>query len=149
MDIFNLRGNAIALIAEQSKDKILAVIEFAIIDLQNFLNVTRTINEHQIKETAQFVLRKYGFLTIPDIKLVFDRIKAGQYKLYEGLDGQKICMAFEEWVKERDMAADEMNYQNHVSVTERREPKSFYEENKEPYSMREIADEKWFKKKTL
>lgn len=145
LQIFEQKKNPIALMNPAA---ISVVLEFAIIDLMNFVNVPRTMNEFQIKETAKLILQKFSYLTIPDIKLVFDRIKLGQVKLYEGLDGQKILGAFESWAEERWRAADEKHFTEHLSIKESREPESFYEENK-PESFKEIADENWFKKRGL
>lgn len=113
ISVFETKSTAIALF--EDKDAILAMIEYAIVDLMNFINVPRTMNEMQIKETARIVLQKFGALTIPDVKLVFDRIKSGQFKIYEGLDGMKILTAFTQWMEERERAADEYSYNNHIT----------------------------------
>lgn len=99
----------------ENKDSIMAMIEYAILDLMSFINVPRTMNEMQIKETARLILQKFGALTIPDIKLVFDRIKSGQFKIYEGLDGMKIMYAFDKWMEERTNAADDYSFNRHVT----------------------------------
>lgn len=114
IQVFESKQAAIALF--ENKDNVLAMIEYAIIDLMNFINVPRTMNEMQIKETARLILKKFGALTIPDIKLVFDRIKSGQFKIYEGLDGMKIMYAFDKWMDERMNAADDYSFNNHITT---------------------------------
>lgn len=86
-------------------------------DLQNFLNVPRTMNEFQIRETARLIMQRYNYMKIADCKHLFDQIKTGQIKLYEGLDGSKILGVFEAWAEERWQSADHYNYNRHLEVT--------------------------------
>lgn len=59
-------------------------------------------------------MQRYNYMKLTDCKFVFDRIKTGQVKIYEGLDGQKILGAFEEWSNERLNTAEFMNYNRHL-----------------------------------
>lgn len=153
VQIFEAKEQAIGLLAKANKEQIEAMIEFAIIDLMAFINVPRTMNEGQIRETARLVLLKFGALTIPDVKLVFDRIKCGQIKLFEGLDGHKILTAFQSWQEERDKAADEYSYNKHLTDTgheKRLRDKPFLfggvDSSLESKKMGEVFDEKFYEK---
>lgn len=115
--IFEAQSAAIGLLSKDSPEKTSALLELMIIDLQSFVNVNRPMNEMQIRETARLLMQRYNYMKIEDCKLVFDRIKTGHIKLYEGLDGQKILMAFEGWAEERWQSADHYNYNKHISAT--------------------------------
>lgn len=117
VEIFESKTPLLGLLAKDSKEKTSALIELMIIDLQSFVNVSRPMNEFQIRETARLIMQRYNFMKVADCKLVFDRIKTGQVKLYEGLDGQKILGIFEQWAEERWKSADEYNYNKHIERT--------------------------------
>lgn len=114
VDIFKSTTPFIGVLAKEALQNTSALIELMIIDLQNFLNLNRMMNEFQIKETASLIIQRYNYMKIADCKLIFDRIKTGQVKLYEGLDGQKILQVFEEWSEERWKSADQYNYNKHL-----------------------------------
>lgn len=107
----------IGLLTKDNPEKTSALIEMMIIDLQAFLNLNRLMNEFQIKETAKLIMQRYNYMKVADCKLIFDRIKTGQVKLYEGLDGQKILQVFEMWSEERWKSADHYNYNKHLEST--------------------------------
>lgn len=62
-------------------------------------------------------MQRYNYMKLADLKLVFDRIKTGQIKLYEGLDGQKILGVFESWGSERANSAEQNSYNKHLEST--------------------------------
>jgi len=103
--MLSLQTNApsLALVKKlHSEDFILAYIEMWLIDLNDFLNVTRKMNEPQIKQTALFIIQEYYYYKISDLNLIFKRIKNGAYGiLYESIDGAKILNYFSEYSKER------------------------------------------------
>lgn len=112
-EVFQTESPVLGLLAKDDADKTSALIEFMIIDLQAFLNVNRTMNEYQVRETAKLIMKRYNFLKIADCKLIFDRMKTGEIKLFEGLDGMKILMAFEKWEGERFRCSDDYAYNQH------------------------------------
>jgi hypothetical protein len=91
-----------------SSDMVQAYIELWIVDLNEFLNVSRPMNEPQIRQTAWFILSKYPYLLLADLTLVFNRAKLGEYgQFYESIDGPKILSWFEKYDKERWNACEE------------------------------------------
>lgn len=109
----------LGVLTKDDREKTSALVEYFIVDLQNFLNLNRTMNPHQIKETARMILQRYNYMKISDCKYVFDQIKTGNIKIYEGLDGQKILGAFEMWAEERFKTAEHMSYHAHLDKVDR------------------------------
>lgn len=106
----------LGLLKKENEEKTSGLIELMIIDLQNFLNINRTMNPYQIKETARLILQRYNYFKISDCKFVFDLIKTGQIKIFEGLDGQKILTAFESWANDRWQTADNLSHNQHLET---------------------------------
>lgn len=95
-----------------------SVLSIAIIDLCDFFNITKNMNVEQIGQTINMLIDDYPLntLTIADIKLCFNRIKAGKYgKIYDRMDGGVIMDALNEYWNERMQLADDMQYNEHLS----------------------------------
>jgi hypothetical protein len=85
-----------------------AYIEMWIINLLNFVNVGKTMNDDQVFETAMMILAEYPFLNIADINLVFKMAKLGKMgQFYDRLDGQVILSWFETYLSQRSAASAE------------------------------------------
>ncbi len=84
-----------------NKPQALNFVKLAIIDLVTFFNVPRSMNRLQVEQTAELLVKHYPYLTVLDIRYVFDQIKLGYKKIYEGLDGAKILGFVNEYILER------------------------------------------------
>ena len=83
-------------------------------DLVSFFNVGKTMNDQQCAETVRLVLSEYYYLNLADMKLCFDRLKAGRYgKSYDRIDGQIILMALDEYTRGRLEAAALLSQEQH------------------------------------
>lgn len=87
---------------EIGEDKVLAIMEMWIIDINDFFNINNKMKPNQVKETAMFILNDFYYLKIADVNLVFSTAKKGKYgSLFGSLDGSKIYQWFDEYDKER------------------------------------------------
>jgi len=90
------------------EDVIQAYIEGWIVNLIEFLNVGKNMNDNQVYETASFILGEYPILNIADINLIFKMAKMGKFGLvYDRLDGQVVLSWFDKYFTERCRAAAE------------------------------------------
>lgn len=88
-----------------SEDWTLAYISLWIVNINEFLNVSRPMSEPQIEETSFLILSQYYYLKLSDITLIFTKAKRGDWgPLYESLDGMKILSWFEKYANERSDA---------------------------------------------
>lgn len=79
-----------------------AYIEGWIVNLREFLNVGKKMNDLQTQETAVLIMQQYHAVTIADINLIFKRAKLGQWgQIYDRLDGQVILSWFEQYFRQR------------------------------------------------
>jgi hypothetical protein len=70
---------------------VLSIIQYFIIDLNEFFNFNRKMNAGQINQTAQLIYEKYWFYKPEDFVRAFKQMKAQELgKFYEGVDGSKI-----------------------------------------------------------
>lgn len=100
-----------------SADWIRAYIAGWIINMNEFLNVNRPMNENQIEETAWLIAQKFYYLNVSDITLLFNRAKMGEYgPLYESLDGSKILAWFDKYAAERAQLAETETLRDHEKV---------------------------------
>lgn len=87
-----------------------AYIEGWIVNLRDFINVGKKMNDNQCYETAYLILETYPFLSIADINLIFKKAKLGKYgSMYDRLDGQMILSWFELHFSERCEAASNLS----------------------------------------
>jgi hypothetical protein len=94
---------SIALISKRfGEDFTQAYIEGWIVNLRDFLNVGKKMNDNQTQETAMMIMDLYYNITIADINLIFRKAKLGQWgQIYDRLDGQMILSWFEKYFSER------------------------------------------------
>lgn len=73
-----------------------------LINLNDFLNISRKMNPVQIEETCDLLYDEFYYLKISDIALLMKRIKTGYYgQFYESIDGMKIMEMFYQYAQER------------------------------------------------
>lgn len=83
-----------------------AYIEGWIVNIREFINVGKRMNDVQTQETAMLIIETYPSLNIADINLVFKRAKLGKFgQFYDRLDGQLLLGWFDTYFDERCQAA--------------------------------------------
>ncbi|TDQ79554.1 hypothetical protein CLV99_0997 [Sphingobacterium yanglingense] len=96
--------------AELAKE---VIIEF-ISDFVQFLNVGKTMNASQIKQTSVLVLQYFPHLNLADFKVFFEKMKVGHFgKFYDSIDGQLILSKLEEYNQERMNTVESANLEAH------------------------------------
>ena len=84
------------------KEISLNIIKVWIINLNDFLNISRKMNPVQIDETSELIYDEFYYLKVSDIALLMKRIKTGHYgQFYESIDGMKIIEMFYQYAQER------------------------------------------------
>lgn len=87
-----------------------AYIETWIVNISEFVNIGKNMNENQIYETAQMILDSYPYFTLADINLVFKKAKKGDFgQIYDRLDGQIIFSWFTKYNQLRCLEAEEQS----------------------------------------
>ncbi len=81
-----------------------------IVNLNDFVNVSRKMTPEQIEETATIIVQEYPYFNLADINLIFRKIKKGEFgQLFAELDGVKILTWFEEYAQYRARTATELS----------------------------------------
>lgn len=97
-----------------------AYIETWIVNISEFINIGKNMNENQVYETAQMVLDDYPYFTLADINLVFKKAKKGDFgQIYDRLDGQIILSWFSKYSQIRCSEAEEQSINQAYSFKER------------------------------
>ena len=87
-----------------------AYIETWIVNISEFVNIGKNMNENQIYETAQMILDSYPYFTLADINLIFKKAKKGDFgQIYDRLDGQIIFSWFTKYNSLRCSEAEEQS----------------------------------------
>lgn len=87
-----------------------AYIETWIVNISEFVNIGKNMNENQIYETAQMILDSYPYFTLADINLIFKKAKKGDFgQIYDRLDGQIIFSWFTKYDQLRCSEAEEQS----------------------------------------
>jgi len=87
---------------EKSEDYVLLYIQMWLINLNDYLNLSRKMTPYQMEEISIMILDDYYYYKISDFYLVFSGIKKGKYgKFYESIDGLKIMDIFMQYSEER------------------------------------------------
>jgi hypothetical protein len=99
----NEKCDSLASIRKKAGKEIsLNIIKIWIINLNDFLNISRKMNPVQINETSELIYDEFYYLKTSDIALLMKRIKAGHYgQFYESIDGMKILDMFFQYAQER------------------------------------------------
>jgi len=122
MKCINSDAPALAIIKkEQGEDKLIDIIMSWVIELNDFLNISRKMNPPQVKQTSVMIMSDFYFMNIADINLVFSRAKKGYYGImYESLDGSKIYSWFDQYATERAQTAFDDKLNEHSTLKEKR-----------------------------
>lgn len=87
-----------------------AYIETWIVNISEFVNIGKNMNENQIYETAQMILDSYPYFTLADINLIFKKAKKGDFgQIYDRLDGQIIFSWFTKYNSLRCSESEEQS----------------------------------------
>jgi hypothetical protein len=99
----NDKCDSLALIRKKVGKKIsLNILKVWIINLNDFLNISRKMNPAQIDETTDLIYDEFYYFKISDIALLMKRIKTGHYgQFYESIDGMKLMEMFYQYAQER------------------------------------------------
>lgn len=112
----NLPENTITSLARQyGDDKLRSVLVLCMSDMLKFFNLTQgTMHGAQVVQTILLIQEDYGYLTIADFKVFFNRIKKGYYgQVYNRIDGQMILSWLSQYSEER---ANEAAMQNEIKA---------------------------------
>ncbi len=107
---------------EYSKEFVIKYIQLWLINLNEFLNISRKMNRLQIEETAEMFYDNYYYLNIADINLFFKQIKQGKYELYDCLDGTKLMNWLSDYVNNRmetSLTIGGRNKSEYIDLTEK------------------------------
>lgn len=106
-----------AIVRKFGDDFTQAYLEGWIVNLREFINVGKKMNDIQTHETAMLILQEYPSLNIADINLIFKRAKLGKFgEVYDRLDGQLILGWLEKYFNERCAAAAMLSIQEAESL---------------------------------
>lgn len=103
------------MVKTHTEEKILALIRLKIDKALDFFNLKHTMNDSQIKRTAEYILEDYQWLTIPDVDMCFKNAEKGHYgKLYAAIDGQIILQWFQAYALNRSNVMEELSLREHL-----------------------------------
>lgn len=86
--------------------KVAALIKLYMLELNNLLNLKRSLTEEMIDAIADELLASFSMLNMADVHLVFRRAKTGFYgELYENVNMPKVLTWFADYFEERCGAA--------------------------------------------
>jgi hypothetical protein len=98
------------------REFIINYLQFWIIDLNEFLNLTNRMSQEQIKDTAELLYLDNYNLNIADINIIFTNAKKGAYgQMFGSLDGMKILS----WFQDYNFKRMDIIYDNHIQDTDR------------------------------
>jgi len=107
---------SLAYIAKKLNSEItaLGLIKLHLIELNDYLNLSRPMNMNQITQTADIILSEYPTLKLADLIYTFKCAKAGKFgQLYESIDGLKIISWINQVLSERADAGEAMSISEH------------------------------------
>ena len=115
----------------KNKKYAVSYIGLWIVDLQAKLNIKNPMNEAMITEASDTIFSEFGYLTIPDVKIVFTDALNGVYgEFYESLSIPKMISWFREYAERRMQefelrnAADHSYRKNDISGWQERRRKT-------------------------
>lgn len=102
-------NSSICVLARQyGQEKVEALIQMYLIELNELLNLKRPLTEHMIDVIAADIVEDYRNLNMADVHLVFSRARKGYYgELYESINTAKVLSWFRDYFNERCEAAEE------------------------------------------
>ena len=94
-----------------------SVLAAMLVDLNNFTNVSKKMNESQIAETVNMMIRQYPRMSFQEYQVFFNKIRSGKFgQLYESLDGIKIMAFLETFYKDLVNAYHEFKEEQHMQI---------------------------------
>jgi len=91
-----------------------SLIKAHLLELSDYLNLTRSMTGAQIDITAEMILDEFPMIKIADMIYIFKQAKMGKFgAIYEGLDGAKILSWFRQVFDERLNAAEFVSDREH------------------------------------
>lgn len=94
------------MVGEVGEEQTAAFICKLLIDLSDFLQLSKPLTESHIMFIAETILAEFKMVTVADIEVVIKRIKSGHYgELYERLDSAKFLKYIRGYLEERIDAA--------------------------------------------
>jgi len=102
------------IVAGKSNKNIIAEM---LLELNEFANVSRKMNESQIVETVNMLLNEYPQLSLQEYQVFFNKIRSGRFgQLYESLDGIKIMAFMSEFYKDLLSAYHSFKEEKHQQI---------------------------------
>lgn len=85
-------------------DQARAALVLLVVEVTNFFNVGKTMNDIQVAATCDLIIDTYSYLKLDDFKLCFKKGMLGEYgKIYDRMDGAVILG----WIREYNLCRDE------------------------------------------
>lgn len=85
-----------------------------LINLNDYMNLNKKLNENQIGEIAHYIYQDYHYFKMSDLYYLFSEIKRGSFgEMYGSLDGVKIMKIFESYDNSRKKAVFEDGLTEH------------------------------------
>lgn len=124
MDVFSKTEISLLIIDEafMSENKKLGVIYVAewLAMLNDFLNINKTIPTKSIKQLAYMIFKRHSYLTLADLKLLFEFILESKYGVFYGsVDTQTILTSFSQYSVERKEVINKIREQQQKQMAER------------------------------
>ncbi len=111
--------NSLAKLTKQfDRGFVIKYLMFWIIDLNEFLNTTKSMSQEQIETTAELLYLDNYNLNIADINIIFTNAKKGMYgQFYGSIDGMKILSWFHEYnFKRADYYYENISLHEHEGI---------------------------------
>ena len=108
-----VRLKDVVIVGQSSKN----IIAEMLLELNEFSNVSRKMNEGQIVETVNMLLNQYPGISLQEYQVFFNRIRSGEFgQLYESLDGIKIMAFMKDFYQEVLNAYYEFKEEKHQEI---------------------------------
>lgn len=91
------------------KRRVKAVVKLQCVEMNEMLNLPRGLSEAMIDRIAETAVTRYGWLTIPDVQLIFDRAISGAWNggnYYSCVNVPMVEQWFARYAEERMEAAE-------------------------------------------
>jgi hypothetical protein len=117
-DIYRSSSPTIASIRKEAGlAQLQALLTIIVIDLVEFFNVGKTMNEKQVVQTVKLIIDEFYYLKPDDFKLCFDNAKKGKYgKVYDRIDGAVIFEWLSSYVRDRMEFFEQRAIERHQAV---------------------------------
>lgn len=96
------------------QDRPLKLIALMIVDLLEFS--AEELPLPQISNLSNTILKNYHFLKLSELKLFFERAKAGQFKFYPSISGLQLMRYLSEFADESLVLREEIAHTRHLAL---------------------------------